>query len=744
MPIVAFALAAYLAGLLAGFTDSLPVGVSVVAVAAVIGGSKARGLSLAFAAVALAGVVAARDASRGDAACEHDANGGMAVAVVVQDTVSPGAFVRGRLAPCGGWAALAVERGTAPAGATVIASGEIVRTSHGVQVQHAAVVPQHGPGLLTRWRAAAGRAIDRTFGNDAPIVKALLIADWGDLSPEMRDRFAAAGLSHILSISGLHIAIIAAFIELALDLVGVPRGRASAVTVGTIAFYVALIGAPVPAVRSALMAIAVVAARWRQRPVSRWAIVAIGAGQPLLDPRVVLDPGYQLTVIGVIAVVSGGRLSRRLGVTELPRVPRTVLSALIVTTVATVASAPIVAWVFGRVSLVGPLTNLAANPLVELAQPMIFCGLVAAPIGPLARWIADAAHPMLVGLNAVAASGAAVPYGAIAVAPNLATMVVAGVFSACVIVACAAADWVRPALGAVASAALLVWLPAAPALTTDVEIHMIDVGQGDAIGVRTSHGHWILFDAGRGWRGGDAGRSTIVPYLGRRGGTLDLFVLSHPHTDHVGGAASVLRALHPRLYVDAGFAGGAEAYRASLDAARTEHVRWTRAHPGDSLAIDGVSVTFLAPDSAWTARLSDPNLASVVALVRVGDVRVLFVGDAEQPEEEWLLAHDSAALRADVLKVGHHGSGTSSSEPFLSAVRPRLALVSVGAGNSYHLPAPSVMRALAAHGAQVLRTDHLGTIVVHTDGRRIFVQAAGDTWELPRDSLGSPMSRFDP
>ncbi len=259
---------------------------------------------------------------------------------------------------------------------------------------------------------------------------------------------------------------------------------------------------------------------------------------------------------------------------------------------------------------------------------------------------------------------------------------------------------------------------------------MLDVGQGDAIALRTPHGHWVLFDAGRAWSGGDAGRATVIPYLGRLGGVLDLFVLSHPHTDHVGGAASVLNALHPASYVDAGFPGGATAYRASLDAARVDHVRWRRAHPGDSTIVDGVSLHFLAPDSAWTARLVDPNLASVVTLVQYGDVRMLMMGDAERPEEEWLLEHEAGELHADILKVGHHGSSTSSSEDFLDAVRPRLALVSVGAGNSYHLPTPAIMERLAAHGAQVLRTDRLGTIVARTDGTRVFVTAAGDEWEL--------------
>jgi competence protein ComEC len=140
--------------------------------------------------------------------------------------------------------------------------------------------------------------------------------------------------------------------------------------------------------------------------------------------------------------------------------------------------------------------------------------------------------------------------------------------SAAVIVLCASRDWTRPAIIAAASASILVWLPIAPAYQDMTELHMIDVGQGDAVALRTPHGRWILFDAGGAWRGGDAGKSTVIPYIGRRGGSLDMFVLSHPHTDHVGGATNVLRALRPRTYVDAGFPGAASSYRESLAAAR--------------------------------------------------------------------------------------------------------------------------------------------------------------------------------
>jgi competence protein ComEC len=165
--------------------------------------------------------------------------------------------------------------------------------------------------------------------------------------------------------------------------------------------------------------------------------------------------------------------------------------------------------------------------------------------------------------------------------------------------------------------------------------------------------------------------------------------------------------------------------------ARSSGVEWHRVHPGDSLTFDGVGVKFLAPDSAWTASLSDPNSASTIGLVEYGSSRFLLVGDAEQPEEDWLIDHARDDLHADVLKVGHHGSSTSSSDRFLAAVNPSLAVISVGAGNLYGHPSADVVAALGRVGAQVLRTDRVGTIVVHTDGHNITYEAAGRNWRIP-------------
>jgi competence protein ComEC len=460
-------------------------------------------------------------------------------------------------------------------------------------------------------------------------------------------------------------------------------------------------------------------------------MLAIGAATPLVSPRSVLDVGYQLSVIGVAALIAAGSLVRRAVPRRIAGWRRTLIAGLVVSTVATIVSAPLVAWTFGRISLVGPLTNLAAAPLMTLAQPMLFLGLLLAPIPPLAALVGDAAHPLLVGFDTIALAGASVPGGWMVVSPTVTSALLAAVASVSIIIACVSRFPGRAMLVGAVAVACLVWSGFMPVGNGFTEVHVIDVGQGDAIGLRTPHGSWVLLDAGRAWHGGDAGRSVVLPYLTRRGGGLVAFILSHPHTDHVGGAATVISALHPSYYYDAAFAGDADAYRESLVRAREAGTDWHRVHPNDSLTVDGVVIRFLGPDSSWTAALTDPNLASTIVLVRVGGVRMLLVGDAERPEEEWLVAHYGDSLRADVLKVGHHGSSTSSSAPFLDAVRPRIALVSVGTGNSYGHPSAAVMATLAARGAQVLRTDRLGTIVVRTDGRRLTIVANGESWDLP-------------
>ncbi len=584
---------------------------------------------------------------------------------------------------------------------------------------------------LGRARMRAAETIDRVFGSDAKMAKALLIADQHEIPPEMRDRYARAGIIHMLSISGLHVAIIAGAMLLLLRLARLPPSLAALVALVVIVIYVAVIGAPPPAVRSAAMlGVGAASAAW-QRPTSPWASWAVGALVPLVQPRTVLDLGYQLSVVGIAGLIASGVLARRFLAPRLSGVRLRISRELLTSVVASIVSAPLVAWYFGRLSLVAPLANLAAGPVIAVLQPTLFLALVFAPFPPIARFLAAAAHPLMLTFDGIASAAAALPASSLPVTPTFITVVAGSIAITALLVAILSRHPARPLVAAATALAVVAWAPAIHLPYSGwVELHVLDVGQGDAILLRTNGGRWVLIDAGRMWEGGDAGRSTIIPYLMRRGGVLESFVLSHAHSDHVGGAVSVLNALRPRTFWDAAFPQGSRTYDQSLRSAREAGVEWRRVHPGDHFSVDGVTIEFLAPDSAWTASLVDPNEASTIALIRYGSVRFLSVGDAESAEEGWLLEHARDQLAADVLKVGHHGSSTSSGDEFLSAVHPSAAIISVGADNIYGHPSADVLAALDRVGARVVRTDERGTIIVRTDGRAIILEAEGQRWDI--------------
>lgn len=732
MPLIAFAVLSYALGLAAGLAGALVLAALAACLLLLAALHRREGSLAALALLGVAGLLVGRASERSDHACASRALAASRVIAELQQDAAPGEFVIARQAGegCSASVAIAVRRGRAPAGSRVSVHGHATMGARGLAIFDAEIERLAAPGMLARLRSAAGRTIDDAFGTDAPLAKALLIADTRGLSPEIRDRYAAAGLVHMLSISGLHVGIIAMAVLLVMRAVRLSVRTALIATTVVTALYVAMIGAPAPAVRSAVMLGAGAASRIWQRPTSPWAALALGAAVPLGDPRVVLDLGYQLSVAGMVSLIASGALERRWVKPRFDGAARTVVASLLTSTVACVVTGPLVAASFGRASLIAPLSNVVATPIMAFAQPALFLAMLAGPWPRVARFLAGAAHPALLAFDWVARVAGSIPGAAIDVSATHGALLLWGVCSVCIILACIRDDPWPSVMGAATCLTIVAWLPAVPAPAGQLELHMLDVGQGDAIALHTPHGRWVLFDAGRTWRGGDAGRSTVVPYVRARGGRVDAFVLSHPHADHVGGAATVLHALHPATYIDAGFAGGTDAYRASLAAAESLGIGWRRAHPGDTLNVDGVSLTFLAPDSAWTASLQDANLASTVVLVRYGRVRFLLVGDAEAPEEAWLLAHGDTMLRADVLKVGHHGSRTSSTPEFLAAVQPRIALVSVGAGNGYGLPNAEIMGALASAGAQVLRTDRLGTIVVRTDGVALSVQVSSRAWDL--------------
>jgi ComEC/Rec2-related protein len=183
----------------------------------------------------------------------------------------------------------------------------------------------------------------------------------------------------MLSVSGLHVAVLAEGVVLLLLVAGASTRRAELIATVTIAVFVLFVGAPSPAIRSAAMYAALVIARRLQRPTSPWALLALGAALPLIQPRVVNEIGYHLSVAGMAGLIASGKLSRRLPMDRIPEWGRRLARETMATVVASALTAPIVAWHFGRVSLAAPLTNLAAAPLFGLAQPRRFYRWHSAP-----------------------------------------------------------------------------------------------------------------------------------------------------------------------------------------------------------------------------------------------------------------------------------------------------------------------------------------------------------------------------
>lgn len=640
---------------------------------------------------------------------------------------------RGTGASCDVSATVLVATGRAPAGAHVAIAGEALATPRGVMIRNARLAPLGGGDPRMAARARASAAVDRWLGGHAPLARALLVADTRDLGLDLKDRFADSGLIHALSISGLHVAIVAQALTLLFGLARASPTVAALAGLAATAGYVLLLGAPPPAVRAAVMLAVPALAQALQRPVSSWAAVAWGSALPLLDdPLAALDIGYQLSVGGMAGLIAAGAWARRVVGERWPGWRGTVARELLTGVAVAVLTAPLSAWHVGRLSLVAPVTNLVASPLLSLLQPALFVTLACAPVSWLAAPAAAATGPLLAAFDAIARYGAAVPGSAVSVSPGplvavATSLAVVGLGAACLAPALA---WRGGALAA-AALAVMVWQPVvAPAAMT--ELHVFDVGQGDALGIRTRRGRWVLIDAGPAGRQSDAGRSVVVPALRRLGGRVEALVITHPDLDHVGGAASLIARVRPRYVLEPAFPGTSDAYRAALHAAEAAGAAWRPARAGDSLVVDEVVLTVLAPDSALVADAHGPNDASVVLRARIGDVRWLLTGDAEAAEEAWLADRWDRAVQADVYKVGHHGSRTSSTAPLMDRLHPAIALISVGRGNRYGHPDAGVVSTLARCGVVVLRTDRLGSLIVRTDGHRLEAEAAGERFPVPR------------
>ena len=618
---------------------------------------------------------------------------------------------------------------------------------HGILVARRFLPGPAGPGPAERLRNWVAATVRRLYGERAALVEALILNRRSGLPAELRDRYARAGLVHILSISGFHVGVIIGWVLLAGRLAGLPSRRAQSLAVALALGYVVFLGWPPPAARAAILAGLVVQFRWRQRhPGAVGVLAASCLVVLLLDPRAALNPGAWLSAAALTGAILATQWSdRALGTGWGWRLLASSVGA-------TVATAPITASQFGMVSLTGVVLNFVAIPVAGLAVPGVMLSLLAAALlPPLAAPLAAGSGALLALLDQVAWRGGGWSFSAAmqpaepsSALPWLALLAAAGwslqghhhrwlALRRAGLVLCAAV-WLT--VGAEAAAR-------SHDAGSGLALHFLDVGQGDAALIRTPHGHWVLVDAGPRTDRDDAGRRVVVPFLAsHRAAGLAAALVSHAHADHLGGMAAVLDRFPVHTLLEPAELVPDPLYTRLLDQLAALGEGWQPARDGLRFELDSVRFTVLHPDTSWSEWQLDLNEDSIVLLVESGSFRALLAGDAGIRAESRLA---NRIGRVDLLKVGHHGSGSASGDAWLTELSPGVAVISVGRGNRYGHPHPATLERLRRHGAGVWRTDRDGTITVTTDGRSMVIagrdrreQRTTEKTSAPRGTPGSP------
>lgn len=573
-------------------------------------------------------------------------------------------------------------------------------------------------GVMGRVRAWADSRVPRVQGDGPSVLASTLLGEKYRLAgSEAEADMQVAGLAHMQSTSGFHIVLLCSVLEaMLLGLSVGPRMRVAG-TVLLAGAFVALAGARVSAIRSWGTAMIGSAGRLAgRRPTGIGTLAAAAAAFICVSPSSVFDVGFQLSVLGVAGIVVFGRLASEWLRQVLPRAARWSADGLAITLCAVAATLPLTASAFGMVSLVAPASNLVAVPLVMVEFVLGVVGMgVSLVWGQAGSVILSAACAFGAMLADVAAWFAALPHASVPAAAASPLCVATGALGAGALWAW----WPQPtAVRARAAFGLgvlgcLVVAIGIPTPVSEPEIVVMDVGQGDAILVQ-DRGHELLVDTGP-----DA--KHILPALARNSvRRVDGVVITHLHADHYGGLESVSELMRvPRVLLPWGTMAKSSATLERIT--RQSRGAVTELAAGDHVHVGRIDLEVVCPSSPVLNAAT--NEASVVMVAREGSESVLLTGDAEagvlQP------ACDAGRLgKIDVLKVGHHGSAISLSQPLLDVLRPGCAVISVGANNRFGHPKREALEFLKSNSIPTYRTDRNGDVCVRFTSRGCEVSAS--------------------
>lgn len=599
-------------------------------------------------------------------------------------------------------------------------------------------------GVIDAMRRRAERALASGLPPPkAALARGMVLGQDEAIEPSVRDEFRASGLAHLLAVSGQNVMLLAALALPLLAAAGAgPAQRAVALLV-LIAVYVPLAGAGPSLQRAGVVGAAGAIALAAGRVSSRWYALLLAAVVTLaVNPRAVGDPGWQLSFAAVVGIIVLGRPLR--GALS-PPLPRLLAEGVAITVAATLATAPLLAHHFESVSVAGLAANLLAIPVVA---PVMWLGMAGAALAQLPGLVPALAGPVdftagglarvngvLLGYLSWLARVLAEAPGATLAMPLRSPFAVAAAYGAIAAAALAAsrgarragpriapviAAWDRAparlrlagigAGGAAVLLALVVWT-GAPAPPRDLTVSFLNVGQGDATLVQAPGGVAVLFDGGP-----PEGR--VARQLKRAGvRRLSLVVMTHQSRDHHAGLQEVVERFPVDTLLENGDGTRDRSFWRVVQTARERGARIVRGGGEQRLDIGGLTVRVLGPSPRPPGPPpEDPNLRALVTVVSYGEFDLFGSGDAES---EALTGYDLPDVEA--MKVSHHGSNDPGLPQLLQRLRPQIAAIEVGEGNSYGHPTPATLGALRSGVPRVYRTDRDGTVRITLDGGRMTV-----------------------
>lgn len=564
-----------------------------------------------------------------------------------------------------------------------------------------------GGGLLVRiarWgRGAVRAAASRLDGQPRALLLGITIGDTSELDPQVSEDFRRTGLTHLVAVSGANLAIVLAGLFLVLRLVRAPVA-AIPWTLAAFALAFCSIAAFEPSVvRAGAMAILGLIAFTTGAARRSLDLLGLGcAAASLIDPFLAFTLGFQLSVLATFGLIT---IARRL---QGLAADRPVLVAGAASLGAQLATMPLLAAATGRLSIISLPANLIVGPLVAPATILGFVATLGVIVPPL-RYVAHLAHPVAWLMLLLARLLADIPGAVVDLPGGPAGLLVVG---AMLILGIVTLRGRYRRAGVIVAVAILipvaagVWSAATrPQRLEGLRITMIDVGQGEAILI-SEGGRTMLIDGG-------VDADDVPRYLRDHGILrLDYLVVSHPHDDHVSGLVGVAERATIGAVLDPGLPSDLGDYQELLEVTRQRGIERITARAGQTYRLGDARIRILWPvEPLLSGTDSDLNENSIVFRIDFGRDAFLYAGETQQ-EAQLALVERGAPLRAEVLKVSHHGSGRMFPD-FYRATGAQVAMIPVGP-NSYGHPAPETLSALA--GMQILRSDEDGDVEVTLDG----------------------------